>query len=224
MVNGGLIIFTLSVLITPGETGKYHDWQLLAGRRAALRAMTEIGWVVGVVSNQDEVADGYATNRDYLYRMDQTQRLLDVPLDARVCYHRTDARLPDFRDQGGVLRRLPGEAMLTELMLAHPDEARRGVLFVAEPEYAPAAEAAGVDFMHADQFFAMLEKLWLPRYDNNNQKPVRLNSRSSWLLLTNMMVGNPCAEARGIAQPSSCATNSLALSISSGAAFADAIP
>lgn len=157
----GLIIFSLDSLIAPGESGKYHDWQLLPDRDAALRALAEVGWVIGVVSNQDAIADGLATSGDYLYKIEQLERLLGIPLDSRVCYYKPNAALPEYGNSDGCLRRLPCGEMLVELMLAHPDEARRGVLLVGSDDDRPAAEATGIDFMLAAEFFILLNILSL---------------------------------------------------------------
>lgn len=149
--NGGLIIFTPAALIAEGS--RYHDWHTLSHRRIVLQALGAVGWIIGLVSNQDEIADGKATNSDYEYKLNLLETHLGVRLDARVCYHKPDAALPEYRDEGGCLRRLPQPAMLLELMSAHPDETRRGVLLVGDAKDEQAVRAAGIDFLLADEFF-----------------------------------------------------------------------
>jgi histidinol phosphatase-like enzyme len=154
--QGGLIIFTLDALINPPRgytTRAYHRWQILPGREWKLRQLAKTGWVIGVVSNQDLVALGYVADGDFRHKIERLGDLLGVTLDYRVCYAHLDATLAEFRDPNGLSRRLPGQAMLIELMTAHPAEMQRGTMFVALLDDAAAARAASVDFMTASAFF-----------------------------------------------------------------------
>ncbi len=154
--SGGLAIFTLDALITSAtglSIGAFHRCQILPGREWKLHQLHRAGWIIGVVSNQNGVALGHITDRDYRHKVERLQDLLGVTLDDRVCYAHPDATQAEFRDEGGLARRLPGAAMLIELMLTHPVEMQRGTLFVALLEDAATARAAGIDFMTAREFF-----------------------------------------------------------------------
>ncbi len=158
--SGGLAIFTLDALITPptGPTVRdYYPWQILPGREWKLRQLYRAGWVIGVVSNQDGVALGHISDCDFRNKIERLGDLLGVPLDARVCYAHPDAPSAEFRDEGGLARRLPGAAMIIELMLAHPAEMQRGTLFVGVAvEDAATAQDTGIEFMTVSEFFGEL--------------------------------------------------------------------
>lgn len=115
-----------------------------------------------IVTNQGGVAWGYATEAEAKLRIAravaQVNFFFGRPFSVHVCFAHPRATIHHYRE--GHERRKPGPKMIQEALRAHgyqgcpPDTPPVDVLMVGDLETdAQAAEAAGVDFASAGDFF-----------------------------------------------------------------------
>lgn len=116
-----------------------------------------------IVTNQGGVAWGYATAEEAYARISRTIGLLDCffgrPLSIHVCFAHPRATIERYRE--GHYRRKPNPSMIFEATAAHGDNGigvtgkhEEPVLMVGDlDDDKRAAVAAGVDFVHASEFF-----------------------------------------------------------------------
>ena len=129
---------------------------LLPSRRKYIEGLATIeGERFAIVTNQGGVAWGYANEPDCRLRIARGIALLDffygAPLSVHVCYAHPKATMPAYRH--GHERRKPSPAMLEEAIKAHGGLIDH-IRFVGDrPEDEQAAEAAGIDFIWAEEFF-----------------------------------------------------------------------
>jgi D-glycero-D-manno-heptose 1,7-bisphosphate phosphatase len=128
------------------------DWQWLPGRLEKVRMLKESGVKLAVATNQGGVAFGYMKAQDIqdeLTRMCVEARI--YPDRLYICYSHPKASLDQYREDSD--RRKPGPGMLWEAM-NNTDILPEDTLMVGDrPEDEQAAKAAGVDFIHADEYF-----------------------------------------------------------------------
>jgi len=136
---------------------------LLDNRLNVLGRAAEEGDSFAIVTNQGGVAWGYHTQAECYERIACTLRQLAFfggrPFSVHVCFSHERATVQGFKI--GAERRKPSSAMLEEALRAHNCEFHEfhgwnipPVMVGDREEDKLAAQAAGVDFVAADEFFA----------------------------------------------------------------------
>jgi D-glycero-D-manno-heptose 1,7-bisphosphate phosphatase len=137
-----------------GETFRKsaNDWKWLPRRLQRIHSLIDSGIIVAIATNQGGVAFGYMKSQDIqdeLTRMCIEARV--YPDRLYVCYSHPKASLDQYREDSD--RRKPGPGMLWEAM-NDADILPEDTLMVGDrDEDEQAAKAAGVDFIHADEYF-----------------------------------------------------------------------
>ena len=120
------------------------EW--MPGAREAIRAATDAGWHVFVVTNQAGVARGHydeaAVTRLHAWMTDEVRRAGGTIDDIRYCPFHPDADVPAYRRVSDWRKPAPG--MLLDLMRAWELDPARCVLVGDQPTDMAAAEAAGI--------------------------------------------------------------------------------
>ncbi len=133
----------------------YAPVTVLPNRRERLAERLAEGDTIAIATNQAGVAFGFVTEADVERKLAAVLVALGLAADTTVaaCYNHPKARIPRYRREDA--RRKPGGGMLEEIIAAHPDAASGGVLFVGDSAAdKQAAEAAGVSFQWASDFFS----------------------------------------------------------------------
>jgi D-glycero-D-manno-heptose 1,7-bisphosphate phosphatase len=137
----------------------YHDWNVLSGRRSRLKRARDDGHTLAIITNQGAVAFGRITEEDFHIKIRAVLAALRLPDDTPIamCFAHPDAppdTPPAYRDPEQVARRKPSGTMIRELVVAHPQAAAQGVLYVGDmaEDYAMARDA-DVQFQWAWDFF-----------------------------------------------------------------------
>ncbi len=128
-----------------GYVGNRARFDWMAGAKAAVRAATEAGWHVFVVTNQSGVGRGYygaEAVRDLMGWIGDSLREAGGTLDDwRFCPDHPDAALPACRRASEW--RKPGPGMILDLLRAWEIDPARALLVGDQPTDLAAAAAAG---------------------------------------------------------------------------------
>lgn len=150
-----LIIFDVDGTLTETRSGKPFrenaaDWHWIAGRLFRLADLDGAGVKLAIATNQGGVAFGLLDpdeTRAELKRMAEEAHIVYIAM----CFSHPKAKLDEYREDSP--RRKPGPGMLLEI-IASSGEQKADILYVGDrPEDEGAAQAAGVAFMWAADFF-----------------------------------------------------------------------
>lgn len=134
----------------------YDDVEVLPQRRARLSMLAELGVSFAIVTNQAGIAMGYQTV-DQMWRkmglvVSEFEGFYGRPFSFHVCAHHPKARLEEWR-QDPCPRRKPAPGMLEEAIMRHRVAVARAVFIGDMDSDRAAAEAAGVDYVDAGDYF-----------------------------------------------------------------------
>lgn len=133
-----------------GYIGSRARFRWTDGAQGAVRAATDAGWHVVVVTNQSGVARGFydedAVAALHAWMADELRRAGGTIDDVRFCPHHPDAPLPAYRQACAC--RKPGAGMLLDLLRAWQLDPARCVLVGDQPTDLAAAAAAGIRGVH----------------------------------------------------------------------------
>ena len=138
------------VNVDHGYVGSRDRFEWTPGSLAAIRAATDAGWHVFVVTNQSGVARGYydeaavVTLHDWM--SDEARRAGGTIDDIRYCPFHEDAVVPAYRRASDW--RKPGPGMLLDLIRAWELDPSHCVLVGDQPTDMAAADAAGIRAFH----------------------------------------------------------------------------
>jgi len=134
------------VNIDHGWVGKRDRFEWTPGARAAIRAATDAGWHVFIVTNQSGVARGHfdeaAVAALHAWMTDEVRRAGGTIDDIRYCPFHEDAVVPAYRRVSDWRKPAPG--MLLDLMRAWELDRARCVMIGDQDRDMAAAKAAGV--------------------------------------------------------------------------------
>ena len=132
--------------VDAGWVGTRERWQWMPGARDAVRAATDAGWHVFVVTNQSGIARGFYSEAEFLALADwvseecrQAGGTID---DWRYCPFHEEATVARYRRASDW--RKPGPGMLLDLIRAWELDPSDCVMVGDQPSDMQAAEAAGV--------------------------------------------------------------------------------
>jgi D,D-heptose 1,7-bisphosphate phosphatase len=129
-----------------GYVGSRDRFEWTPGALEAIRAATDAGWHVFVVTNQSGVARGHydeaAVAVLHEWMIDEVRRAGGTIDDIRYCPFHPDAVVPAYRRDSDWRKPAPG--MLLDLMRAWELDSARCVLIGDQPTDMAAAEAAGI--------------------------------------------------------------------------------
>ena len=130
-----------------GYVGTREKFEWMPGAREAIRAATEAGWHVFVVTNQSGIARGHYTEADmhglHAWMTDEVRRAGGTLDDLRFCPFHADAVHAAYRDAVHPWRK-PAPGMLLDLIRAWQIDPARAVLVGDQDTDLAAAAAAGV--------------------------------------------------------------------------------
>lgn len=131
--------------------------KLLPGVAARLHHYAALGWRLVIVTNQGGVAFGYQTERQAWATHRAVLNALPVQVDATyLCPHHPDGTIPRYATR--CPNRKPAAGAIIDA-LAHFEAKPEDCLFVGDQESdRQAAEAAGVEFRWASDFFQGIAK------------------------------------------------------------------
>lgn len=137
----------------------YDMVEVLPGRREKLvyHAANLSTGGFGLVTNQGGVAFGYQSTGQVYRKIGQVIAAFDgffgTPVSVHVCFEHPKAKIERWKVDSP--RRKPGPGMIEEAMRAHAYESTVDVIFVGDMDTdREAAEAAGVSYVDAEEFFA----------------------------------------------------------------------
>ena len=154
-MNYKLIIFDVDGTLVETKSGATFrktadDWQWLPGRLAKIAMLHLQGIKLAIASNQGGVAFGYLDPLEIRHELMVMANEGHISY-VEMCFSHPEASRPGYRDESP--RRKPGPGMLNEIIDAS-GEAKQDTLMVGDrPEDEQAAQAAGVAFMWANEFF-----------------------------------------------------------------------
>jgi D-glycero-D-manno-heptose 1,7-bisphosphate phosphatase len=132
--------------IDRGYVGSRDRFEWMPGAREAIRAATDAGWHVFVITNQSGVARGHydeaAVSALHGWMIDQVRRAGGTIDDIRYCPFHPDAVVPAYRRVSDWRKPAPG--MLLDLMRAWELDPARCVLIGDQETDMSAAAAAGI--------------------------------------------------------------------------------
>jgi D-glycero-D-manno-heptose 1,7-bisphosphate phosphatase len=135
-----------TINVNHGWVGSRERFDWIPGALAAIRAATEAGWHVFVVTNQSGVARGLYDEtalRDlHDWMTDEIRRAGGTIDDIRYCPFHEDADLPAYRRASDW--RKPGPGMILDLIRTWELDPARCVLVGDQPSDLAAASAAGI--------------------------------------------------------------------------------
>jgi D,D-heptose 1,7-bisphosphate phosphatase len=124
-----------------------EKFEWTAGSRAAIRAATDAGWHVFVVTNQSGIARGHYTEAEmhalHSWMTDEIRRAGGTLDDLRFCPFHADALIKAYRHPAHPWRK-PAPGMLLDLIRAWQIDPARAVLVGDQDSDLAAAAAAGV--------------------------------------------------------------------------------
>jgi D,D-heptose 1,7-bisphosphate phosphatase len=134
------------VNVDHGYVGTRDRFEWTSGAREAIRAATEAGWHVFVVTNQSGVARGHydeaAVAALHAWMTDEARRAGGTIDDIRYCPFHEEATVPAYRRASDWRKPAPG--MLLDLMRAWEVDPARCVLIGDQESDVAAATAAGI--------------------------------------------------------------------------------
>lgn len=148
----------------PRQDRAFTEPVLLPGRFAKIEHHANVGDRFAICTNQGGVAWGYCNVTEAKIRVARAIAELGfffgAPLSVHIAFEHPRATVPAFKADG---RRKPAPTMLEEAIEAHftreqmawpLEKGDHPIAFVGDrSEDEQAAENAGVDFVHADEFF-----------------------------------------------------------------------
>jgi D-glycero-D-manno-heptose 1,7-bisphosphate phosphatase len=133
--------------IDHGYVGSRERFEWMPGAREAIRAATDAGWHVFVVTNQSGIARGHYTEAEmhalHSWMADEIRRAGGTMDDLRFCPFHPDATVDAYRDAAHPWRK-PSPGMLLDLIQAWQIDPARAVLVGDQDTDLQAATAAGV--------------------------------------------------------------------------------
>ncbi len=130
-----------------GHVGTREKFEWMPGARAAIRAATEAGWHVFVVTNQSGIARGLYSEADmhalHAWMGEEIRRAGGTLDDLRFCPFHPEAVLEAYRDPAHPWRK-PAPGMLLDLIRAWQIDPALAVLVGDQDSDLAAAAAAGV--------------------------------------------------------------------------------
>ncbi len=155
-----LVIFDVDGTLVTCKSGatfrkSADDWCWLPGRVEKCQSLLEQGVKLAIASNQAGVAFPWSkfTEEEIAFEIGAVASEVSASYVA-ICYSTPNENaLPKYRDASDT-RRKPGPGMLLEAMAACGATPEETLMVGDRDEDEAAARAAGVNFMHADQFFA----------------------------------------------------------------------
>ncbi len=130
-----------------GYVGAREQFEWMPGTREAIRAATDAGWHVFVVTNQSGIARGHYTLAEmqtlHAWMTDEIRRAGGTLDDLRFCPFHADAVIEAYRHPAHPWRK-PAPGMLLDLMRAWQIEPARAVLVGDQDSDMLAAAAAGM--------------------------------------------------------------------------------
>ncbi len=130
-----------------GYVGTREKFEWVPGAREAIRAATEAGWHVFVVTNQSGIARGHYTEADmhdvHAWMTDEIRRAGGTLDDLRFCPFHPEAVHAAYRDAAHPWRK-PAPGMLLDLIRAWQVDSAQAVLVGDQDTDLAAAAAAGV--------------------------------------------------------------------------------
>jgi D,D-heptose 1,7-bisphosphate phosphatase len=137
------------VNVDHGWVGTRDRFEWITGAREAIRAATDAGWHVFVVTNQSGVARGHYSEADlkalHAWMTDEVRRAGGTIDDIRYCPFHEEATVPAYRCASDWRKPAPG--MLLDLIRAWELDPTRCVLVGDQERDLVAAKAAGVEGM-----------------------------------------------------------------------------
>ena len=140
------------------ETKPYGDVVVLPGRREKLDRLRAEGNVVHIVTQQGGVAFGHQTYQEVVDKLARVMTALGHPPEHEgdwwitYCLAHPEATVEEYRKGGE--RRKPSPTMLFEAMQEYGRSPHETVFVGDLPTDREAAEAAGVRYYDAEEFFA----------------------------------------------------------------------
>lgn len=130
-----------------GYVASREQFEWIPGAREAIRAATDAGWHVFVVTNQAGIARGYYTEADmgalHAWMTDEIRRAGGTLDDLRFCPFHPEATVEAYRHRAHPWRK-PAPGMLLDLIRAWQINPENAVLVGDQDTDLQAAEAAGV--------------------------------------------------------------------------------
>lgn len=140
-----------------GARDRYDDIELLPKRVKMLRSLAYHGAEFALATNQGGVAFGYQSTDqvwDKIGRLTgQLEGFYSRPVSYHVCFHHPKATVVGLNDPVACQRRKPSGEMLLEACQAHR-LSKENALYIGDMETdQQAAEAAGISYCDAEDFF-----------------------------------------------------------------------
>jgi D-glycero-D-manno-heptose 1,7-bisphosphate phosphatase len=145
-----------SFLREGGDRSIFDLVEVLPGRREKLAALADEGARFALVTNQGGVAFGYQTTRQVFDKLGVIVAAFNAfylrPVSVHYCFTHPKATVEAYKVDSA--RRKPGPAMLLEALEAHDVNGLASVFVGDMDTDQQAAEAAGVRYVDAAEFFA----------------------------------------------------------------------
>ena len=170
-----LVLFDVDGTLVRPKSGKEFretpaDWDFLPGRVEAIKGLIQSGPAVAIVTNQGGAAYGYFKVSEMSHQLALTAQRLGIGEARRgryrnngiyVCFTHPDGTVEGMTEDAGNSvfhklpnRRKPGPGMIQEAMRDYGATPEFTLMVGDRPEDKGAAEAAGCQFMWADEFFS----------------------------------------------------------------------
>lgn len=158
MNSYSLIIFDVDGTLTSTKSGATFrkspdDWQWLPGRREKLHALCQEGVEIAIATNQGGVAFGYMDQGDMDTQLAKMCNQIGGNYQLFVCYAHPKASIEWYGEEIDLFDRKPNPGMLFKAMLAARVTVKETLMVGDRPEDEEVAQAAGVSFMWASDFF-----------------------------------------------------------------------
>lgn len=152
-----LVIFDVDGTLVTTKSGatfrkSADDWQWLPGRLEKVKSLIASGVAVALATNQGGVAFGYMKAQDVQDELSRMSEQSGIFRDrCYVCFNHPKASVEYFRCDD--ISRKPGPGLLWQAMHDVDILPDCSLMVGDRPEDEQAANAAGVDFVHADEYF-----------------------------------------------------------------------